>query len=81
MITDLVNRIIAAKAGDTEFILSNVRGRDCWFAAIGNDSEHVCLGEGISYSGSLGADFYAEGQTPEEALEALLAKVSVTTPA
>jgi hypothetical protein len=76
MIDELIDRILAAKSGDKEFILS----MDCqgqWFAAIGNKSEHVCIGEQLAY-GEDGADFYAEGPSASGALDALLSKMAVT---
>jgi hypothetical protein len=76
---DLINRIIAAKEGDKEFILSlDPMGR--WFAAIGNKSEYVCIGEQLAY-GDNGADFYAKGSSAAEALDALAAMMNVTASA
>lgn len=75
MIEELIDRIFAAKAGDKEFVLST--GWECWFAAIGNKSNCVAIGEAITY-GEDQADFYAEGATAKEALEALLNKMAVT---
>lgn len=78
MTMDPIDKIIAAKTGDGEFILSrdNLGG---WFAAIGNKSEFICIGEAISY-GTDAADFYAEGDTALVALENLLSAVT-TNPA
>lgn len=70
----LIAAIFTAKTGDSEFILSrdNVGG---WFAAIGNKSEHICIGEAISYTTD-DADFYAEGETARETLENLLTMIT-----
>lgn len=68
----IIEKIISAKKGDKEFILTG-RG-NMWEAAIGNPSSCVPIGEGIAY-GDSGADFIAYGDSPEEALQALLLKV------
>ena len=68
----IIAQIIAAKTGNKEFLLT---GEDEeWIAAIGNTSNYVAIGEGITY-GDDGAEFIACAETPEAALEALLAKV------
>ena len=73
MSDELLANIFAAKTGDSQFILSrdNLGG---WFAAIGNKSQSICIGEAVSY-GADEADFYAEGATAEQALENLLRKM------
>lgn len=76
MIDELLPRILAAKAGDAEFILARCPSGE-WFAAIGNQSDHVALGEAITY-GEKYADFYAEGGTASDALGALAVKMNVT---
>lgn len=53
------------KTGDFEFILSG-QGSS-WFAAIGNKSEHVSLGEALMY-GDGAADFLVEGASACEVL-------------
>lgn len=53
------------KTGDTEFVLSG-KGSS-WFAAIGNKSEHVSLGEAVTYDDSA-ADFLVEGASAHDVL-------------
>lgn len=71
---DLIARIIAAKEGNTEFLLTSW-GEGKWQAAIGNRSNAVAIGEAITY-GDDQVDFCAEGTTAEETLAALLAKIT-----
>jgi hypothetical protein len=71
----LIAAILAHKTGDGEFILSgDPTGR--WFAAAGNKSKNVCMGEQIAYGHEEGVDFYAEGASAREALERLYALVA-----
>lgn len=72
-IEDLIAFIMGAKFGDKEFILSrdNLGG---WFAAIGNKSKSVCIGEAISYTTD-DADFYVEGDGAYDTMVKLHAAV------
>ena len=71
MVDDQIAAAMEAKSGDKEFILS-CDNQGGWFAAIGNKSQYVCIGEAISYTTD-DADFYAEGDTAGEAMKNLLA--------
>ena len=55
----------ALKDGDKQFILSG-SGNE-WFAAIGNMSAHVSIGEAITYSDDA-ADFIVTGSSAIEVL-------------
>ena len=70
---ELIEKIIIAKDGDSSFVLTNQNGKG-WCAAIGNSSDCVPIGENIAY-GDSGAHFIAYGDTPQNSLVALLAKV------
>ncbi len=61
---DFFTSLLALKDGNKEFVLT-MDGE--WFAAIGNKSEHVSLGEAITY-GDTAAEFSAEGATAHEVL-------------
>lgn len=78
LLEEMIRRCIAAKEGDRAFILTIEQWSDGttgdWFAAIGNKSKHVGIGEIIGYDD--GVDFEAEGKTPMEAVEALYAKLT-----
>ncbi len=57
--------LIEMKEGNREFVLSG--SNESWYAAIGNKSEHVSIGESITY-GDDNVDYVAEGKSPLEAL-------------
>ncbi len=57
--------MIEMKDGNREFVLSG--SDESWYAAIGNKSEHVSIGEAITY-GDDNVDFVAEGKSALEAL-------------
>ena len=53
--------LIELKNGDKEFLFCG--SGTTWLAAIGNKSQHVSLGEAITYSNDA-ADFSVEGSSP-----------------
>lgn len=70
---DIIEKIIAAKPGNKEFVLGH-RGSSDWYAAIGNKSSSMSIGECLSY-GEDGVEFFANGQSSDDALCKLLAAI------
>lgn len=58
---DFFTSLVALKGGDKEFLFCG--SGTTWLAAIGNKSQHVSLGEAITYSNDA-ADFSVEGSCP-----------------
>lgn len=70
----LISLMSAKKSGNREFILTS-HDSNTWIAAIGNKSQHVSIGEILSY-GAENVEFYAEGPDPLRAVMALYKKVA-----
>lgn len=57
--------MLELKEGNREFVLSG--SGDQWYAAIGNKSEHVSIGEAVTY-GDDNVEFLVGGKSPLEVL-------------